>query len=135
MMHIESNKQSIARPASEIYVFIKDFRNFERLMPPQVMNYQAGYEQCSFEISSMGRVSLEMKERIEDQMIRAASTAGTAINFDLIVNLVPESTGSSLVRAELNAELSPMLAMLARNPLNNFINMLVDKLKEVMEPV
>jgi len=135
MMHIESNKQSIARPASEIYTFIKDFRNFERLMPSQVMNYQAGYEQCSFEISSMGRVSLEMKERIEDKMIRAASTAGTAINFELIVNLVPESAGASIVQAELNAELSPMLAMLARNPLNNFINMLVDKLKEVMEPV
>jgi carbon monoxide dehydrogenase subunit G len=132
-MHIESKKQVIARPASEIYAFIKDFRNFEQLMPSQVMNYQAEYDQCSFEISSMGQVSLEMKERIEDQMIRAASTAATAINFELIVNLVPEIAGSSIVQSELNAELSPMLAMLAKNPLNNFINMLVDKLKEVME--
>jgi carbon monoxide dehydrogenase subunit G len=134
-MHIESKKQSIARPTSEIYAFIKDFRNFGQLMPSQVMNYQAGYEQCSFEISSMGQVTLEMKERIEDKMIRAASTAGTAINFELIVNLVPESAGSSIAQAELNAELSPMLAMLAKNPLNNFINMLMDKLKEVMESV
>jgi carbon monoxide dehydrogenase subunit G len=134
-MQIESKKQIIARPTSEIYAFIKDFRNFRQLMPSQVMNYQAGYEECSFEISSMGQVSLEMKERIEDQMIRAVSTAGTAINFELIVNLVPENAGSSSAQAELNAELSPMLAMLARNPLNNFINMLVDKLKEVMESV
>jgi carbon monoxide dehydrogenase subunit G len=133
MMHIESKKQSIARPASEIYAFIKDFRNFEHLMPSQVMNYQAEYDQCSFEISSMGNVTLEMKERIDDQMIRAASTAGTAINFELIVYLVSENANSSICRAELNAELSPMLAMLAKNPLNNFINMLVDKLKEVME--
>ena len=134
-MHIESKKQSIARPTGEIYAFIKDFRNFGQLMPSQVMNYQAGYEQCSFEISSMGQVTLEMKERIEGQMIRAASAAGTAINFELIVNLVPESTGSSIAQAELKAELSPMLAMLAKNPLNNFINMLMDKLKEVMESV
>jgi hypothetical protein len=70
---------------------------------------------------------------LENSKIRAASSGKTAIKFELVVNLLPETPDSCTAFAELDAELSPMLAMLARNPLNNFINMLVDKLKEVME--
>lgn len=132
-MHIESNKQVIARPANEVFSFIKDFRSFKYLMPDQVQNYQAGYDQCSFEISSVGQVTLEMKERIEGRKLKAVSSGNTAINFELIVNLIPEGTHKCLVYVELNAELSPMLEMIAKSPLNNFINILVEKLKEVME--
>lgn len=132
-MQIESKKQLISRPAYEVYTFVSDFRNFSQLMPAQVKNYRAGYDQCSFEISSMGNISLEMKERIENVRVKAVSTADTAINFELILSLVQETEADCTAQALLNAELSPMLAMLAKNPLNNFINILVDKLKEVME--
>jgi carbon monoxide dehydrogenase subunit G len=132
-MNIISATQTIDKPASEVYSFIKDFRNFEHLMPAQVQDYKASYDECSFEISGMGSVWLEMKERVEDTNVVAASTGNTAINFDLSINLSPQSPGQCTAVAELNAKLSPMLSMIARKPLNNFINMMVEKLKEVLE--
>ncbi|MBE0662746.1 MAG: hypothetical protein IH597_09775 [Bacteroidales bacterium] len=132
-MHIKSEAQIIDKPASEVYSFIKDFRNFEHLMPPQVQNYKASYDECSFEISGMGSVWLEMNERVEDTRVMASSTGNTAIKFDLIVNLSMQSPGQCMAIAELNADLSTMLSMIARKPLNNFINMMVEKLKEVLE--
>lgn len=132
-MNIESARQIIEKPISEVYSFIKDFRNFEHLLPAQVQNYKADYDQCSFEISGMGSILLEMKERIEDTKVMASSAGNTAIKFDLILNLSSQSTGTCSAIAELNAELSPMLSMIARNPLSNFINMMVEKLKEVLE--
>ncbi len=132
-MQIESNKQIIDRPVNDVYSFIEDFRNFEHLMPEQVKNYQATRNNCSFEISGMGEVSLEMSERIEFSKVISVSSGSTAVKFELIVNLNTENTGQCGVMVELNAELSAMLAMIAKNPLEYFINTLVSKLKEVME--
>jgi len=132
-MHIESSRQIINRQVIDVYTFIEDFRNFEHLMPEQVKNYQATSDDCNFEISGMGQVSLIITERIECSQIKAASAGKTAVNFELIVNLSPESDDQCSVVVQLNAELSMMLELIAKNPLNNFINILVSKLKEVME--
>jgi len=133
MTHLESTGQIIARPVHEVFAFVEDFRNFGHLMPAQVANYKAEYNHCSFDISSMGHVSLEITERIANKSVKASSTGKTPIKFDLLVNL--DSTDQHHCRAvvHLNADLSPMLAMLAKSPLNNFINMMAGKLKEVME--
>lgn len=132
-MHIESRELTIARTTGDVYDFIKDFRNFQNLMPEQVKNYQADAGHCSFEISSIGPVELEMLERVQDKKIKAVSKGKTAISFALSVNLMPESPETTLAVFQLDADLSPMLALMAKTPLGNFINMMGEKLKEVME--
>lgn len=102
-------------------------------MPAQVQNYQATANECSFEISGMGPVFLLMKERVENEKVMAVSTGKTPIEFQLMVNLTALENHSTAATVKLDAELSPMLAMLAKAPLNNFINMMAEKLKEVME--
>jgi carbon monoxide dehydrogenase subunit G len=132
-MHIESKQQDIARPASAVFDFIRDFRNFEYLMPEQVTNYQADYDHCSFETNALGKISLKMAERLKDKMVRAISGEVTPVKFELIVNISAFSPDSSSVTLALDAELSSMMAMLAKSPLTNFVNMLAEKLKSVME--
>ena len=132
-MHIKSHEEKIARSANEVYAFLEDFRNFGHLLPSQVQNYQAGYDQCSFEISGMGTIALEMNERIPASSIKAVAIKPTAIDFHLIVNIYSETSESSSVVVELDAKLSMMLEMIAATPLSNFINMLAAKLKEIME--
>jgi carbon monoxide dehydrogenase subunit G len=133
-MHIKSNRQTIERPINEVYSFIEDFRNFEHLMPEQVKNYHASRDNCTFEISGMGEVALEMNERIEFSKVKSVSTGRTAVKFELIVNLDSENEVQCGASVELNAELSAMMAMIAKNPLEYFVNTLVSKLKELMEP-
>lgn len=132
-MQITSNQVTIARSAEDVYTFIADFRNFGQLMPPQVLNYEATYDNCSFEISGMGSVALEMKERIPATKVKSVSTGSTAIAFELNVDLVSESADSCKAVVQLDAQLSMMLQMIASAPLKNFINMLAGKLREVME--
>jgi len=133
MTHLESKGLVIHKPVHEVFAFVEDFRNFGHLMPAQVVNYKADYNHCSFDINSMGHISLEMAERIPNKSVKASSTEQTPVNFDLLVIL--DATGQNHCNAivHLNADLSPMLAMLARSPLSNFINMIAGKLKEVME--
>jgi len=51
----------------------------------------------------------------------------------LSVELHPEDENSTSAVICVNAELSPMLEMIAKNPLNNFINIMAEKLKNAME--
>lgn len=132
-MKIESNRHIISSPVHEVYSFIKDFRNFEKLMPAQVQNYQATANDCSFDISGMGTVFLLMKERVENEKVLTVSTGKTPIEFQLMVNLFAQDALTTTAVVQIDADLSPMLAMIAKSPLSNFINMMADKLKEVME--
>lgn len=53
--------------------------------------------------------------------------------FTLISSINSETENSALVQLEMDTDMSAMIAMMAEKPLYSFINMLVVKLKEVME--
>ena len=46
-MKIESDKSEINKPSSEVYNFLTDFNNFQKLMPPQVTNWKSTADECS----------------------------------------------------------------------------------------
>ncbi len=131
-MQIQSIKHLIARKPAEVYFFIQDFRNLGVIMPDQVNNYRAGADECSFEISGMGEVFLVVKERIENQRVSAVSAGNTSIQFELRVELEPENENSTSAIIYLHADISPMLAMIAKTPLNNFIDIMAARLRDVL---
>ena len=55
-----SDKVKINRPATEIFKFLSDFNNFEKLLPEQVINWQTSGNTCSFTIKGMADIALSM---------------------------------------------------------------------------
>jgi len=133
MASFKSNEVSIAKSNGFIYNFLSDFRNFEKLMPEQVTNWTSDGEKCSFTIQNMATLGMKFRSKTPSQLIDIESDGNSPFPFTLQCNIHESDENSCRVMLQLNAELSPMMMMMASRPLGNFVNILAEKLKEVSE--
>ena len=133
MTEFKSEQISIQRKDSDIFNFLSDFSNFEKLMPEQVINWQSTKESCSFTIKGMADLALRIDKKEEFQLISYVSEGKSPFSFNLKFLILSQDEGSTSVSSILQAKLNPMIKMMASRPLQNFVNLLVEKLKELME--
>ena len=132
MTEFKSSPENIHKPASNIYQYLTDFHNFENLLPEQIINWQASPEKCSFTIKGMADLALVMGKNEPNQKVIYQSTDPSPFDFFLSFNLESLQNSTS-VQVILSAQLNPMLKMMASRPLQNLVNMLAEKLKQIME--
>ena len=133
MKKIESEKKTINCSQEKIFNFLSDFNNFGLLMPEQIINWQSTEKTCSFTIKGLADLSMRISEVIPYNSISITSGEKTPFSFTLeclLEKLNNEQTETQLI---FNANLNPMLSMMASKPLENLVNILNDKLKVVAE--
>jgi hypothetical protein len=133
MTEIKSETITIQRKAEDIYNFLIDFNNFGKLMPEQIIHWQSTTDECSFTIKGMADISLAMADKMPFTYIKYISGNKSPFAFSINNYLTALDSSSSDVMIMLHADLSPMLKMMAERPLKNFVNLLVNKLKEIMD--
>ncbi len=133
MAEFKSDPVHILATEKDIYTFLGDFNNFEKLMPEQVINWQSTEDICSFTIKGMADLAMKMDQKTEYSRVSYASDGNSPFPFGLSFDIETREGGQSEVTASLSAQLNPMLKMMASRPLQNFVNLLTGKLKEVME--
>jgi len=133
MTKIESNPLNIQTSATNIFAYLSDFNNFGKLMPPQISNWQSTTDTCSFTIQNMATLAMRIKEKTAPTKLVITSEPPSPFPFDLICELseLPDNACCSTIR--LNADMNPMLAMMAKSPLQNFVNLLNEQLKKSFE--
>lgn len=128
MTRIESDKVMVAKPAKAIFEFLSDFNNFEKLMPEQVTNWRSTPEECSFTVAGMASLGMKLIEKTPYSLVKAGKNGSAPFDFTLACQIEDHGEQSQVVLA-LEAELNPMMKMMAERPLTNFINMLAHKMK------
>jgi carbon monoxide dehydrogenase subunit G len=130
-MRIESDKSQINKPASEVFAFLSNFNNFQKLMPPQVVDWQSTENDCSFKISGMATIGMKIIEKNPNSLIKITSNGKVPFTFTLNVHLTeisPTQTSGQLI---FEADINPMMGMMVEKPLRNFFNLLSGKMKEL----
>tara|TARA_B100000900_G_scaffold285120_1_gene244350 strand:- start:5220 stop:5612 length:393 start_codon:yes stop_codon:yes gene_type:complete len=129
MTRIESQQVDVNKSAEEIYNFISNFDNFEQLMPSSVEDLKTTENTCSFSIKGMPAICLKIGEKTPFTHVSMVADGGQ-IAFSLNCSL--EANGNNC-KAQLffEAELNMMMKMMVEKPLTNFLNILVDRLKEI----
>lgn len=130
MTKIDSDTVTIQKPAEEIFNFLGNFNNFQKLMPEQVSNWQSTDEECSFTIAGMATLGMKIQEKKPNSLIRVMRHGKAPFDFFLNCN-IEEKGQDCAVQLSFDADLNPMLKMMAVKPLTNFLNLLVNKLKEL----
>ncbi|NTW23274.1 MAG: hypothetical protein HGA37_01135 [Lentimicrobium sp.] len=133
MATFKSDEVVIGRNDTYVFAFLSDFNNFQKLMPPQVTDWKSDGESCSFNIQNMATLGMRFKSKTPDSHIFIQADGKVPFQFDLQCFIAAVDENSCTARLELNADLNPMLMMLAAKPLGNFINMLAVKLKEICD--
>jgi carbon monoxide dehydrogenase subunit G len=132
MTTIESETVTIDQSPNEVFDFLSNFHNFEKLMPEQVVNWESDGEKCSFDIKGMASLGMAYESKEKPGRIKIKKEGKAPFDFFLNCHIDDENGGSNL-KLVFDADLNPMLKMMAVKPLNNFLNMLVSKFKELSE--
>ena len=130
-MKIESEKSEINKSSSEVFAFLTDFNNFQKLMPPQVTNWKSTADECSFTISGMASIGMKIVEKIPNSMIKIVSNGKVPFEFTLNIPLTENSPTQTTGQIIFESDLNPMMAMMVEKPLKNFFNVLASQMKNV----
>lgn len=127
---LTSETRDIGMPQAELFTFLSDLNNFEAMMPEQVIDWKSDGERCTFTIKGMATIGMRITDRAPNDTISIASDGKVPFNFTMQCFLKAIDAASTQIFIELDANLSPMLKMMAANPLQNLVNIMVEKLKE-----
>jgi carbon monoxide dehydrogenase subunit G len=130
-MRIESVKSEINKPASEIFSFLTNFNNFQKLMPPQVTNWQNTENDCSFTLSGMATIGMKIVDKTPNSLIKVSSNGKVPFDFTLDILFTETSPTQCIGQFIFDADLNPMMKMMVEKPLGKFFNLLAEKLKEI----
>jgi len=131
MTRLDSDPVTVNKPPAEVFSFLSDFNNFQSLMPEQVVDWQSTPDECSFTIKGMATLGMKIVEKTPNQLVKITSSGNVPFSFFLLCDIKEKGPGSE-VQLAFDADLNPMLKMMASKPLTNFLNMLAGKLKEIM---
>ncbi len=131
-MKIDSTRVEIKATAEKTYRLVSNFNNFGRSLPAEVQNWQSTENNCSFEISGMAKIAIEIIDKKEFESITYNLTANQPVGMTIIGKI--EQVGDTCIASlHLDADVPMALSMMMKKPLQNFVNVLVEKVKEVAE--
>jgi len=130
-MAIFESKIAINRPVSDVYQFLADFNNHGQLMPDNVQNWSASYNEASLMVQNTIKLSLQIVERIENKVVNIAAVNNPP--FPVRLNWSLEANGESTnVTFTINAELNMMMKMMVSGPLQKLADHEVGSLKATL---
>lgn len=130
MTQFISERTLVPAPSQTVFAFLGDFTNFGSLMPPQVKDFKADQESCTFLIEGMARLSMKIAKQSPHRHILIEAFGDNPIDYTLEYFLFEKGDQACEIEIVFNADLNPFLKMMASRPLQNFVNMLAQKLRE-----
>jgi carbon monoxide dehydrogenase subunit G len=107
---------SINKPLQEVYSFLADFNNHQKLMPENIQEWVSTDDEASFSIQNMAKLSLKIESRIHGQEVIIIPAAKPPFDLELKWSLSFDSDHTNVIYT-INADLSMMMKMLASGPL------------------
>ncbi len=131
-MRIESSK-NVKNSVENIYNYLSDFNNFSHLLPDKVENWKCTEQSCSFSVKGLFHLGIEIKEKIPftSIVIGQESDASSPFPFIMVWEFEQESESETNVKLSLDAEINAMIAIVAKKPLQNLVNIFVEKLDHI----
>lgn len=120
-MKLESPKQIINKSSQEVFDFLNDVKNFEKLMPSNISKFEPlGDDGFLFALSGMPEIALKRKESVSPNRINLGA-AGGKLDFNLSVDITEISETSSEAQFNFNGEFNAMMAMMVKGPISKMI--------------
>ncbi len=127
MLTIDTGYKAVAATDEQVFTFLSDLNNLQKLMPDRVENWQSDADQCTFIIKGMAEIGMKIDERIPSHTLKLSSHGKVPFAFKLDILIRSAETGceTSIV---FNGEVNMFMKMMVETPLTNFFKMLLEKL-------
>ena len=127
-MHIEAPKNIINKSAKEVFEFLTDLKNFEKLMPENIDKFEViNEDRFLFALKGMPEIVLQRKEQNPNDKI-VLGAASDKLPFTLTADILSVSKDECEVTLSFNGEFNAMMAMMIKSPITNFMGTLSENL-------
>ena len=131
LSNYESRSGSLSCTPKEVFDFVTDIRNFEQFIPEgTINNWQSEKDTCTFNVSMIGSVTLRIEKTEPYDRVIFSGDALKKNDFSLILNILENANNNAEVKVLLEAELNPMLKMMANKPILQFLEMLIREMEK-----
>lgn len=122
----------------ELFDYIGDMNNMPSILPEQVVDVKADHDNLSFTIQGMGSIALRVAKREPNKLIQLVPEGKTPFQFVLNIYIRDTESPSHQVTKsmsvseseccfEIDAQLNPLMQMMASRPLQNLVNMMASR--------
>ena len=131
-MNLDSPKQTIEKSQKEVFEFLSDVKNFEKLMPENISKFEVLSEDTFlFALKGMPEIVLKKKSSTPHEQI-ILGAAGGKLDFSLTGNIVELAENKSEVQLKFAGDFNAMMAMMIKGPISKFIETLVVNIPEAI---
>ena len=115
----------------KFYDFVTDIRNFEQFIPADTFsNLHIEKDSCSFQIVMLGNVNIRVAEKIMYNKVVFTGNALQIKEFSLIMDIKGTGERKAEVNVTLQADMSPVLKIVAAEPVKRFLETLIDEMEK-----
>lgn len=132
-MTIFESKAIINKPLAEVYNFLADLNNHQKLMPENVYNWSSTADEARFTIQNMAKLALKVSDRQENSSILIVPAEEVPFPVELKWQLSSETDSSTKAILTISADLNMMMKMLASGPLQKLTDHQTSSLKNILE--
>lgn len=123
-MNLDSPKVVVDRSVQEVFDFLSNVENFEKLMPENINKFEVlEHDKFLFALKGMPEIVLKKKE-VESPNKIVLGAAGGKIDFSLTGIISEIESNKSDVQLIFSGDFNPMMAMMIKGPISKFIETL-----------
>lgn len=123
-MNLDSPKVIVDKSPEEVFEFLTNVENFEKLMPESISKFEVTRpDTFVFALKGMPEIELT-KKAVEAPNKIVLGAAGGKIDFSLTGHVTEVAELKSEVQLSFSGEFNPMMAMMIKGPISKFIETL-----------
>jgi len=129
-MEIKGNTVNVNKSDEALFSFFTQVGNFEQLMPESTQKFEVDGDSFLFALKGMPEIRLVLKEttKFSDVTLGAASSK---LPFTLSSKIDKIADDQSNVQLIFKGDFNPMMAMMVKKPLTNFIDTLTENIAKL----
>ena len=131
-MTIIESTVDVNKPVAEVYAFLSNMNNHQRLMPENIYNWESTEDEARFTIQNMAKLAIKISNRVENQELTAIPTEKAPFDLELKWTVKDNGNGTTTAKHIISADLNMMMKMLASGPLQKLADHQTEKLKEIL---
>jgi len=125
-MLFKSEYVDTCKGEKEMYALVSDMTNIPAMLPEQAINVKADTDTLAFTVQGMGSITLGVSQRVPYSLVQLVPIG--KVPFPFVFSIHIASTGDKCcVMFEIDAELNPLMSMMAKRPLQNLVEMMATK--------
>ena len=129
-MNLNTPKIKVKKTTEDVYLFLTDVKNFEKIMPENIDKFELTEDGFLFALKGMPTIKLKLTEKIPNKKVILGS-ATEKFPFTLTANIEENTDTNAIVNFDFEGTFNAMISMMVKKPLQKFINTLSDNLENL----